>query len=146
MANDPLDFGVKLDSVRDRLRTLSYFTSVSTLQEAALQLDNLSGIPPLAFVSTASETAEPNKLIGTISQRVTTRISTLFCVPAERADEGTSDEMEETRKAVIRILLGWQPDGAEKVLGYDRFLLRASQDGLLWGEVLMLTTYRLGLA
>lgn len=146
MADEALNFAVDLDSVRDRLRQLSYFNSVTTLQEATLDLENMAVLPPAAYVATASETAEPNKLIGTISQRVTTRISTLFCVPAERADEKTRDELEDARKAVIRILLGWTPDGAEKALAYDRFLLRASRDGLLWGEVLMLTTYRLGLA
>jgi hypothetical protein len=141
-----LDFAPDLNSIRERVAALSYFTDVRTLQEAALDLEEMNGIPPLAYVSTASETAEPNKLIGSISQRVSTRISVLFCVPAERADDKTRDELEEARKAVIRILLGWTPLRAEKPFEFDRFLLRASRDGLLWGEVLMLTTYRLTLA
>lgn len=143
---DELDFGIDLDSVRKRLCELSYFTDVSTLQEATLDLDNLSGIPPLAYVAVASETAEDNKLIGAWSQRVTTRVSVLFCIPAERADEKPRDVVEETRKAVIRILIAWTPEGADSPMQYDRFLLRASQDGLIWGEVLMRTSYHLRLA
>lgn len=138
-----LDFGVDLETVRERLAGLKYFTAVSTLQEASLEIENLTGIPPLAFVSTVSETAELNKLIGAWSQRVTTRVSVLFCVPAERAAGDARDDLEETRKAVIRILLAWTPDGADSPLQYDRFLLRASRDGLIWGEVIMRTLYHL---
>jgi len=147
MADPLLAFAVDLEDVRKRLCSLSYFTDVSCLQEAMLDLDKgISGIPPLAYVSTASETAERNKLIGDISQRVTQVVSVLFCVPLERADEKPRDVVEETRKAVIRILLGWTPAGAEKGLEYDRFLLRVSRDALVWGEVLMRTTYHLRLA
>lgn len=145
MANE-LDFAVDLEDVRKRLCSVAFFNDVSTLQEATLELDNLSGIPPLAFVSTVSETGEPNRLIGAWSQRVTTRISVLFCVPAERADGKPRDVVEETRKAVMRILLGWTPAGAESALEFDRFLLRASRDGLIWAEVIMRTVYHLRLA
>jgi len=143
---DELDFAVDLDDIRKRVDSLTYFTSVTTLQEATLDLDNMSGTPPLAYVAVASETAEENKLVGAWSQRVTTRISILFCIPAERADGEARDEVETARKAVIRILVGWTPKGAESPMNYDRFLLRASQDGLIWGEVLMLTRYHLRLA
>jgi hypothetical protein len=141
-----LEFAIDLDEVRDRLRGLKYFTSVETLQEANLDPAEMSGIPPMAFVAVASETAERNKLIGTLAQRVTVRISTLFCIPAERADENARDELDEARRAVIRILLGWTPTRALDWLEYDRFLFRASRDGLLWGEVIMSTSYRLELA
>jgi hypothetical protein len=143
---DELDFAVDLEDVRKRLCALSYFTDVSTLQEATLELENLSGIPPLAYVAVASETAEDNNLIGAWSQRVTTRISVLFCIPAERADEKPRDVLEEARKAVIRMLVAWTPGGADSPFQYDRFLLRGSQDGLIWGEVLMRTSYHLRLA
>jgi hypothetical protein len=144
-----LDFAVDLEDVRARVGTLHYFTAVETLQEATLQLENLSGIPPLAYVTTASETAEANKLMGgpdAWSQRVTTDVSILFCVPAERAAGAARDELEATRRAVIRILLAWTPKGAESPFQYRRFLLRASQDGLIWGEVIMRTSYHLRLA
>lgn len=144
---DELDFAVDLEDIRARVNKLSYFTDVLQLEDATLDLESgVEGIPPLAYVSTASETAEKNRLTGTLAQRVTVRISVLFCIPAERADKASRDEVETTRKAVIRILLGWKPKGAEQWLEYDRFLLRASRDGLIWGEVLMLTTYRLELA
>jgi hypothetical protein len=141
MSDPLLDFAIDLSDVRDRLRSLSYFTDVQDMQEATLDLENLSGIPPLAYVSTVSETAEENKTTGGWSQRVTSDISVLFCVPAERADERPRDVVEDTRKAVIRILVGWQPKGAEYPLAYVRFLLRASRDGLVWAEVITRTTY-----
>jgi len=143
---DELDFAVDLDSIRDRLSSLAYFTAVESLQEGTLNIENLIGIPPLAFVSTVSETAEKNKLVGAWSQRVTPTISVLFCIPAESASGSAGDELEAARKAIIRILLGWTPTGAEDPLSYSRFLLRASRDGLIWGEVLMTTTYHLRLA
>jgi hypothetical protein len=146
---DELDFGVNLDTVRDRLAQLNYFTDVQTLQDATLDLESgLRGIPPLAYVSTTSETAEPNRLIGpgSWSQRVTVTISAMFCIPAERADEKPMDEVERTRRAVTRILVGWTPDGAESPLQYYRFLLRGSRDGLIWGEVLTRTVFHYRLA
>jgi hypothetical protein len=142
-----LDFGLDLTEVRDRVRTLSYFTDVLSLEDATLDLQKgIEGIPPLAYVSTVSETASPNRLTGTLAQRVTVKVSVLFCIPIARADKAAREEMDETRKAVVRILLGWRPTNALDWLEYDRFLLRASDDGLLWGEVLMSTSYRLELA
>lgn len=149
MADPTLEFAPDLTNIRDRVAKLSYFTSVQDLQEATLDLENLRGVPPLAYVSIASETAEPNRLTGgpdAWSQRVTSDVSILFCIPAERADERPRDDLDEARKAIIRILLGWTPDGADSPMQYRRFLLRASRDGLIWGEVLMRTAYHLRLA
>ncbi|MBA3668433.1 MAG: hypothetical protein H0W65_12065 [Sphingomonas sp.] len=106
----------------------------------------MNALPPAAFVAVASETAEPNKTIGDFVQRVNVTISILFCVPAERADGKAGDDLEDARKAVIRILLGWVPERALGQLQFQRYLLRASGEGLIWGEVLMTTSYRLSLA
>ncbi len=141
-----LAFAVDLDSVRDRLSTLSYFNSVTNLQEATIAIESMNALPPAAFVAVASETAEPNKTIGDFVQRVNVTISILFCVPAERADGKAGDDLEDARKAVIRILLGWVPERALGQLQFQRYLLRASGEGLIWGEVLMTTSYRLSLA
>lgn len=144
MADPALDFGVDLDSVRDRVMTLSYFNGATTIQDGTLAIENVSVLPPWAFVSVARETAEPNRTAtGAKRQRVAVTISILFAVPAERADGETGDVVEEARKAVIRILLAWTPRGAEKALEYQRYQLRATGDGLVWGEVLMGTEYLL---
>lgn len=140
---DLLAFSVDLDDVRARVGSLSYFNSVTNLQEATLALENMNALPPAAFVAIASETAERNKTIGGHSQRVTATVSILFCVPAESASDTAGDELEQARKAVIRILIGWQPKGADSEFDFDRYLLRANADGLIWGEVLMRTTYRI---
>lgn len=140
-----LDFAVDLESVRQRLCQLSHFTSVTNLQDSSVVIEQMSAIPPAAFVAVTSERAEPNKTIGGFAQRVNVTISTLFCVPAERADGKAGDDLEDTRKAVIRILLGWTPDRAESMLQFQGYALKAAGDGLLWGEVLMTTSYRLTL-
>lgn len=143
--NNDLNFAVDLESVRDRLSSLKHFNSVTNLQAAANALENMNALPPAAFVSIVSETAEPNKVVGGHSQRVTASVSVLFCVAAESASDSAGDELEETRRAVIRILIGWTPVNAEAAFNFDRYLLRAQGDGLIWGEVLMRTRYRLTL-
>ncbi len=141
MPDPALDFAVDLDTVRDRLKTLDYFNGVTTIQDGTVAAESLDLLPPWAFVSVASEKASPNKLIGGHRQLVAVSISILFAVPAERADGETGDVVEDTRKAVIRILLAWTPGRAEKALQYERYQLRATGDGLVWGEVLMGTEY-----
>lgn len=147
MANELLAFGVDLEDVRERLSSLKYFTTVERLQDFVLDIEEgVSGTPPLAYVSVASETAEPNKLSGgpdAWSQRVTVTVSVLFCIPASRADEKPMDDVEDARKAVVRMLLAWTPKGAESPFQFARFLLRDSRDGLIWSEVLMRTSYHL---
>lgn len=141
---DPLAFAVDLESVRARVATLAYFNAVEAIQDATVAAENMNVVPPAAFVSVARETAEPNRMsTGAIVQRVAVTLSILFAVPAERADGKAGDEVEQTRKAVIRILLAWTPGGADKPLEYERYQLRATGDGLVWGEVLMRTVYRL---
>lgn len=143
----PLDFAVDLQSVCDRLKLLAYFSTVRDIQAAsmAVQGDEIA-LPPAAFVSVASETAEANKTMGapgSISQRVTVTLSVLFCEQLARAAKDTSDRVELTRKAVIRQLIGWTPDGAGKALEYQRYLLRGVSGRVIWGEVLFRTSYRL---
>jgi hypothetical protein len=140
-----LEFAVDLESVRQRLCQLTYFTSVTNLQDSTLVADQLNAIPPAAFVAVTNERAEPNKTIGGFAQRVNVSISILFCVPAERADNKAGDDLEDARKAVIRILLGWVPDRAESMLQFQGYAIKAAGDGLLWGEVIMTTSYRLTL-
>ena len=142
----PLEFGPDLESIRARLATLSYFNSVTDLQAATVAVEQMNALPPAAYVSVASETAEPNRLATGFSQRVNVSVSTLFWIPSERADNLAGDQLDEARRAVIRILLGWTPLRAEKPLELERYLPRASGDGLIWGEVLMRTAYRLALA
>jgi hypothetical protein len=139
--NPALAFAVDLDSIRDRLATLEYFNGVTTITDGTAAAENLDLLPPWAFVSVPREVAEKSKLIGGHRQRVAVSISILFAVPAERADEQTGDVVEDTRKAVIRILLAWTPARAEKALEYERYQLRASGDGLVWAEVIMTTEY-----
>lgn len=146
MPDPALDFAIDLDSVRDRVATLDYFNGVTTIQDGTSAYESLDLLPPWAFVSVASEKASSNKLVGGIRQRVAVSISILFAVPAERADGKTGDEVEDARKAVIRILLAWTPGRAIKACEYERYQLRASGDGLVWGEVLMGTEYFLSAA
>jgi hypothetical protein len=107
-------FGVNLASIRDRLRALDYFTGVEDIQSGAEAISGLAAfIPPAAFVSIASESYEPNKVIGGHRQRATVSVSVLFCIAGERIAGDTSDEVEQARKVILAQLAGWQPEGAE---------------------------------
>lgn len=142
---DPLDFAVDLDDVRERIKVLRYFLTVDDIETASRAIEAENAAPPAAFVSIQSETAEANKTIGGHSQRVSVSLSVLFCEPLARSDRETRDVMERTRKALIRQLVAWTPRNAGKALQYERYLLRAVGAGLIWGEVLFRTEYRLTL-
>lgn len=140
-----LDFGPKLDDVAARLNTLSYFNSVQPYIAAVMAIEDGIAHPPAAYVSISSETAEPNRLIGGHGQRVTLQISILFCVKSENASGDADDALDRTRRAVIRLMMGWAPPGAEKALDFVRYGIRASGDGLVWAEAVFGTSYRLDL-
>jgi hypothetical protein len=139
----PLDFGIDLASIRDRVRDLGYFNAVETVERALLAFEGLGVLPPAAFVSTASESAVR---LGTIggpeTYRVTTDISTLFCIPAEQRDDGALDIIEKARRSVMIQLVNWTPEGAETPLRYRRWLIKAVAEGLIWGEVITFADWR----
>lgn len=138
-------FGVDLSAVRDRLKTLGYFTDAQDIQAGADALSGLTPfIPPAAFVSIARETYEPNRYAtGAHGQRGTAILSFLFCVPSTRADKATGDEVEQARKAIAALMKGWQPPGAQKALELVDYRVRLIADGLVWGEWQMRTTFDL---
>lgn len=149
MATDPLDFAINLDDVRDRAKGLGYFLSVTDILEAAEALDPERGVaarPPAAFVAVSSERAGANKLIQGYAQRVEVEVAVLFVESAARADRQSRDQLERTRKAVIRQFLNWRPGGAEKGLEYLRYRVVSVGNGLAWGEVTFRATYRLSTA
>lgn len=144
--SDPLAFGVDLKSVRDRLLAVGYFLDVFDMLDLADAMEEAPAIPPAAFVQVAGESAEPNVLIQGYRQRVTISLSVVFVESAARLDRTTKDKLERTRKMIIRQLIGWKPTGADKALEFDRYLLRAVGEGLVYGECLFRTSYSLTLA
>jgi hypothetical protein len=144
--SDAIDFGIDLEDVRKRFLGMGYFLSVTDIQAASEALsdpDAFGFLPPAAFVSIASETAEPNKTIGGHAQRVNVLLSMLFAIPSARADREADDEVEQVKRAVIRMGVAWKPKGAGAALDYSRYVLRATGGGLVWGEVLFSTSYQL---
>lgn len=140
----PLDFGIDLDSIAARLADLGYFNGVEGIERASTAFDEIDYLPPYAFVSNAAESAERMKRIGAgEAYQVTVDFSVLFCIPAERRDEKAVEVVEKARRAVMRQLLQWTPDGAECPLRYRRWLVKSVGGGLIWGEVIMWATYRL---
>jgi len=140
---DPLDFGIDMTSVEARLETLGHFRSISDALTAAEALDQtLPAAPPAAFIAVAREVADPNRYVGGHAQRVSADLSVLFVESASRIDGATKGQMEDTRKAIIRILIGWQPAGAESPLEYASYRIVEIGNGLAWGEVTFTTTYR----
>lgn len=143
MADPLLDFAIDLDDVRERIRGMNYFLSVEDAESAAIAIQEENARPPAAFVSVASETAAPNKTIGGHSQEVSVVLSVLFSQQLALASGETRDAIEETRKAIIRLLTAWTPKGAGKALEYERYLIRGYGVGVIWAEVLFRTRYRL---
>jgi hypothetical protein len=145
MANPLNSSGVDLAEIRDRLKTLNYFTSVSDIQSAAQIIEgDISFLPPAAFVMVESESFEKNRYAaGGHGQRATVILSVLFCVPSQRAADDLSDEVEQARRAVRDVLKGWQPPGAQIALDASRYRVRLINDGLVWSEWLFRTTYDL---
>jgi hypothetical protein len=146
MADDPLDFGVDLATIRDRLDLLGYFLSVTDILQASDALDEtIPASPPAAFVAVARESAEPNKTIGGHSQRVAVEVAVLFVELAARFDRQAKDRLEQTRKAVTRQLVAWKAGGTEHGLEYRGYRVVAIGNGLVWGEVTFSTSYRLSI-
>lgn len=147
MSDDPLAFGIDLDSVRERIKGLEYFVAVEDLAAASEALsgdDGLSFNAPAAFASIASETAEPDRTTGgRHSQRVSVTLSILFAESSARADRDGTDRADRTRRALIAQLAGWTPTGAGAPLQYVRYLIRATGGGYVWGEVMLTTSFRL---
>ena len=145
---DALDFAIDLSTVVERLEQLTYFVSVGDIQAATEAIEDEYFQPPAAFVSIASETAQPNRFIrgsGAHSQEVDVVLSVVFAEQVERAAADTRDRVELTRKAVIRQLIGWTPGRAGRARDYDRYLLRGMSGRVVWGECLFRTRYRLDL-
>lgn len=144
MTDDPLDFGIDIADVRARVELLGYFLSVTDILEASEALDEtLPAIPPAAFVGTAREQAEPGQLIQDQAQRVPVEVVVLFVESASRMDGAIRDQMETTRRAIIRQLFAWKPRGALKALRYGGYRVVSIGGGLAWGEVTFTTSYRL---
>ncbi len=147
-ADDPLAFGINLPSIRDRLKLLRYFLDVTDIESVAAAFAEGKGYPPMAYVSVASETAEPrSRSTGGYDQRVAVSVSVLFCESSLGLDGGRADRVDKTRRRIIRQLVGWTPDGAlpGAFLTYQRYLSRSVGDGLVWGEALFGTSYRLAI-
>lgn len=142
---DPaLDFAIDLASVRDRVAALRYFLSVTDVLEASEALDRtLPARPPAAFVGVSGETALPNKVIGGHHQRVNVSVAILFVESAARADRRSTDQLDRTRKAVIRQLVAWQPRGAERGFNYVGYRVVTIGEGLAWGEATFEAPYLL---
>lgn len=146
---DPLAFGIALADVRDRLKLMNYFVTLEDIRAATEILDREEGFgfrAPAAFTSIASEAADRDrKMSGATGhiQRVNVSLSVLFAESVARSGRDADDRVDLTRKAIIRQLIYWTPSGASSALQYDRYLLRATGLGNVWGEVLFRTSYRL---
>lgn len=143
--NIETDFGINLIDIRDRVGTLGYFTSVEALQDVSqVMAGEVAFVPPASFVMMARETWEPNRYAaGGRGQRATSQISILSCIQAQRAAGDEADETEQARKAIVAVLTGFKPGGAQIGLSPSSYTVRMIADGLIWFEVIMTTTWDL---
>jgi len=143
---------IDLAAVRAHARTITThivptvpgFLSVSDWSSATAAIEDGDAIPPALYVSLARETPDANRTsTGPRAQRVRSTISFLFCLPAERADDERADPLEVARGAIIANQLGFKPAGALAGFAYAGYALRAEGGGLVWGEVLMSSSWDL---
>lgn len=144
--SDPLEFGIDLDDVTERLKGMNYFTSVQGIMDAAEALDDvLPAVAPAAFVGISRENAERNKLIGGYRQLVLVTMAVLFVEATGRFDRNSDKALDTARKGVTRMLIGWTPKGCEKPLSYVSYRVVTIGDGQAWGEVSFDTAYHIDL-
>lgn len=141
---------IDLASVRERVREIDTlldtgsFLSVSDWSSATDAIENGDAIAPAAYVSLSREQPDGNRLSsGGRAQRVRSTVSVLFCLAAERADDERSDPIEVARGSIIAKLVGFKPGGAVDAFSYAGYGLRAEGGGMVWGEVLLGTSWDL---
>lgn len=148
------DLGIDLQSIRDQLKTISDvldpgaplggFLGVEGWTSATAAIENGNGIVPFAYVSTARQNADPNRLSsGGFAQNVPAYISVLYQLGAYRADEDGVDPVERCWKAIVKSLVGFKPDGATRALRFVSQAIRQEGEGFVWGEVVVFTTWDL---
>lgn len=134
---------IDLVAVRDKVAEIATFNFVADWLSAADAIENSPPNPPAAFVTTSSERAGPNSLIGRHRQPVRQTVSVLFVLLAQRPDQPPTDEIETTRQAIVDKLVAWMPPGASTAFDYVSFSIRYSADGLIWCEILVAANYHL---
>jgi hypothetical protein len=143
---------IDLSDVRERVRTITApiapgvagFLTVSDWSSASDAMDNGDANAPAAYVTLSREQPDGNRLSsGGRAQRVRSTVSILFCLASQRADDERTDPLEVARGSIIATLVGFKPGGAVKGLDYAGYSLRAEGGGLVWGEVLMSTSWDL---
>lgn len=143
---------INLSDVRSKVREITApivpgvngFLTVSDWSSATDAIENGGANPPAAYVSLSRETPDRNRLSsGGRAQRVRSVVSILFALPAENADDERADPMEVARGSIIAKLVGYKPGGAVQGFDYAGYSLRAEGNGLVWGEVLVSTSWDL---
>lgn len=139
---DPLDFGVDLSTVVERVEALQYFATVADIIAATEALDaDVPASAPAAFVAISDERARPNRYDGGHTQEVDCDLTILFVESSARFARDTKDVVDTTKRALIRQFIGWQPDGAGKPLDYVRYRVVQTGGGFVWAEVVFTTRY-----
>jgi len=143
---------IDLSDVRAKVREIdapiapgvSGFLTVSDWSSASDAMENGNAVPPAAYVTLGREQPDKNRLSsGGRAQRVNSVVSVLFCLASERADDERADPMEIARGSIIAKLVGFKPGGAVAALDYAGYGLRGEGGGLVWGEVLLSTSWDL---
>lgn len=133
---------IDLTAIRDRLRGLNAFASVSDVISAAAAMET-SARPPAAFVAMASEKGAPSRNQVVHDQKIDSMIAVLMCFAAERVDNKRVDVAEDTRWLVMNSLTGWAPPGARLAMDFDSYRVVRMGDGLIWTELAFRTGWHL---
>lgn len=132
---------IDLKAIGDQLGSMDW-QHVGDAVDAADAMTNGSAPVPAVYISTARESAAPNRnQTGRHSQMITQQVSVLFAIGSQRADAQLNDEVEDRRDQIIALLMGWTPPGAGLPLDYVSFSVRFADVGEIWGELLFQSRY-----
>jgi hypothetical protein len=144
---------IDLSACRARARTIATelepgagagFLAVSDWSSATDAIMNGDAPTPALYVSLSREQPDKNRMTsGGRAQRVRSTVSLLFCLAAERASGERADPIEIARGALIDSFVGYSPPGAVAAVDYAGYSIRQEDDGLVWGEVLVSTSWDL---
>lgn len=127
--------------IMERIQATRLFQSVGSATALADALED--PIDMAAFVVVPSQRAEGNRTTGRHSQRITERLSIVFCVKGAAANpDQPADDVQRLRDALLDLMAGWKAEDAETALDFLSSSVRSMSAGFVWTEMLFEAQWR----
>ncbi|MBS0370757.1 MAG: hypothetical protein JSS57_16350 [Proteobacteria bacterium] len=124
-----------LSAFVDRLKAAGAFRVVGGAAEFSAVADTAPPTPCI-YALPMGERAQPNALLGAISQRTICRIGLLIGTRNVRDASGqaAADSLSALRAAALDSVLGWQPTADATPVEFREGRLMRFADGVLWWQ------------